>query len=278
MFKIVNVGKLDITGSIDTKAIEAGFRRVSNNFKSVGGLGKSLNSDLERMKKSAKGVALSFGAASVVGAGFLVNLAKSAPAVAATMAKIQIETERLGRGVGQTLKPEFESFARLYTKFVNFAIQHPIGAALGIGATTVAGLAAAKGLVGLLASAMVSASVLTALAYLAVIAGAGYGLKKAGDFVTDKIKTYVGAGGENTVSDISGQDVVYRLPSAIKSSITGKPAPYDNVLNPISPAHANEIENIKRGGFQQTPSGAINAAKEEDRKWILLNLIDWAWT
>jgi len=174
--------------------------------------------------------------------------------------------------VGEKLWPWLE-------KIGNWAGDHPglfagIVAGLALAPTVIAGISSIASLVSLLGGATVATSVLAFFGYLAAIAGAGVALKIGADYAVDKLQKYTGMGTDpNAPTSGSGQTLMNRLPQKIWSDIVGKDAPWEDQLNPNSPAHDQAIADIKAGGYQ--PSGATMSARvEENRRFFLLQLWD----
>lgn len=265
-------GSLSISGSIDTSMIERGFTRVKQGFESVKGHAKGFNADLERMSISAGRLTKGLLAVGIAGTTAMVGLASKAPATAGAMAKIKVQMDRLTRSIGRTLQPQFEWFAEIFTKFVNFAEGHPtifkgfIAATAAIGAATaIQGAAKLAGLLGI----TVSSSLLTALGLIAVIAGVGYGAAKVGEMGANKLDKWLGLT-DSPVSEkqMTAGGYATLLQEEIKSGITGKPSPGDII---------REKDRITAAGFVPTPGGTMTA-REEDRRWMLLTWWDAIWS
>ena len=168
--------------------------------------------------------------------------------------------------VGEKLWPWLE-------KIGNWAADNPglfagIIAGLALGPTIIGGISSIVGLVASITGATVSASVLTFFGYLAAIAAAGYVLKIGADWAVDKLQNYTGMGTDpNAPTDMSGQTLMNRLPQKVLADISGKDAPWEDALNPNSPAHDAAIAEITAGGYQS--SGATMSAAEDRRSWFL---------
>jgi len=169
------------------------------------------------------------------------------------------------KAVGEKLWPVLE-------KVGIWAADHPglfagIIAGLALAPSIISGIATVASLVTLLGGATIAASVLAFFGYLAAIAAAGYVLKIGADWATDKLQNYTGMGtDENAPTDGSGQTLANRLPQKVWADVTGTDAPWEDQLNPNSPAHSAAIEKIKEEGYQ--PSGATMHA-EDRRAWFL---------
>ena len=274
---MVVVGGLSIKGTMNTQNVDSGFARVKSGFQQVGKFAKSVRADLVRMGQDAGRLSSAFKLIGLAGVGTFIALAKSSPAVAPAMAKITLETQRLSRALGQSLRPVFESFADGYSKFVNFVENHPDltrGFVLSVGA--LAGIAALSKFVSVLSTVAVSASVLQALALAGVIGAAGFvafkGAEAGSNFLNEKL-------GLDGGSQQTAGTWVNRLGQKVSSSLSGNPTPWEDVLNPNSPVHARAIQEIKDAGFQPTPGGTMNAIEGEiNRRNFLLGWWDSVWS
>jgi len=124
---MVEVGKLEISGSIQTRDLENGFNRLESGLDEVGSKANSVNSDFERMSSHASGLAMKMGVLALAGGGAMVAMAKGSPAVAGAMAKIRVATGELGRSLGRILKPAFDSAAEGFGKFVDWVRENEGG-------------------------------------------------------------------------------------------------------------------------------------------------------
>jgi len=122
---MVEVGSLQIGGSINTEAIESGLTRVGKGFDVIDSKSSGLNSDFERMNNSVKSLNMAFGVMAIAGAGTIIALAKGAPATAAAMAQIGLGSMKLKFAIGEALKDEFEWFAEKLNWFAGWVQEHP---------------------------------------------------------------------------------------------------------------------------------------------------------
>ena len=122
---MVEVGSIQIGGTIQTQEIERGLMRVEKGFSRIDTKEKSVNADLERMNQQSKRLAKTFGLMAITGAGALIAIAKGAPAVAGAMAKIKVSAMKLQFAVGTALKDEFESFSGILGNMASWVEEHP---------------------------------------------------------------------------------------------------------------------------------------------------------
>ncbi len=122
---MVEVGSIQIGGSIQTSEIERGLKRVEKGFTEIDTKGKSVNADFERMNQQSKSLARTFGLMALTGAGALIAIAKGAPATAGAMAKIRVSALKLKFAIGEALQDEFEAFSGYLNRFANWVDEHP---------------------------------------------------------------------------------------------------------------------------------------------------------
>ena len=172
---MVNVGSLEIGGSINTTDIDSGLKRVDKGLGEVARTGKSVNSDFERMNNATASLAKKMGLLALAGGGALIALGKGAPALAGALAKIKVATASLGRTIGRTLQPAFDWFAGKLTEFANWSEANPemftglitaIGG-LALSAAIITGITKLSAFITLLSASTIAPGVLTALALIA---------------------------------------------------------------------------------------------------------------
>lgn len=122
---MVNVGNLEIVGTINTAQIDAGLTRIRGSLRATSDSTKPVQADLTRMTNSLNKMSTAFIGLAIGGVGFFAGLARSAPAVAGAMAKIQVSMGELGRSLGVALKPQFEFFADKLQDISDFVQAHP---------------------------------------------------------------------------------------------------------------------------------------------------------
>ena len=184
--------------------------------------------------------------------------------------------------VGKKLLPVLETVG-------NWAADHPglftgIVAGLALAPAVISGITAISGLVTLMTGATISASVLAALGYIALIGGAAAGLKVGAEFGVNKLQQYVGMdGGAGDTTDGSAQTLISRLPQQIMSDITGKDTSWEDITNPNSPAHQAFIEEYKRTAperirqQEQNPELRSVISEAETRRSWMLQWFDSVW-
>ena len=122
---MVEVGSLQIGGSIQTSEIERGMRRIQGGFKEISEKGKSVEGDFERISARGKKLVAIFGGMAIAGVGALTAFAKGAPALAGSMAKINLSMLKLKMAAGEALKPTFDGIARALDKLSGWVGEHP---------------------------------------------------------------------------------------------------------------------------------------------------------
>ena len=116
---MVEVGKLEIAGTINTAQIDAGVNRIRGGMKSISDSSKPVHGDLVRISSLLGKMSLAFVGLGLAGTGMMTTLAKGSPAVAGAMAKIKVKTGELSRSLGRTLKPAFDFAADTFSSFVD---------------------------------------------------------------------------------------------------------------------------------------------------------------
>ena len=122
---MVEVGSIQIGGSIETEGIERGLKRVESGFKDIDRVGQGVNADFTRMNSQAKTLGRTLGVMALAGAGAMIALAKGAPATAGAMAKIEVGTMKLKFAIGDALKEEFNWFADKLNWLAGWVAEHP---------------------------------------------------------------------------------------------------------------------------------------------------------
>ena len=182
---MVEVGSIQIGGSIETEGIERGLKRVESGFQDIDRVGQGVNADFTRMNSQAKTLSRTLGAMALVGAGAMIALAKGAPATAGAMAKIEVGTMKLKFAIGDALKEEFNWFADKLNWLAGWVAEHPdlfsslttgvlvfAGAmgAFAIGGKIITGLIAMSGILSTIGVIISSPAFLVGLAALGVAA------------------------------------------------------------------------------------------------------------
>ena len=121
----MEIGQISIGGKLDSGNIEQGLNRVETGFKNVGATGKSVNSDFVRMNQQAVRLGKTMGLLSLAGAGAMIAMAKGAPAVAGSMARIRVSLLRLKFAIGEALAPAFERVSGWLERFVSWGEENP---------------------------------------------------------------------------------------------------------------------------------------------------------
>ena len=190
---IVEIGNLEIGGSIQTAEIERGMKRIDSGLKGVASSGKAVGSDFERIAVKGKRMAKIFGTMAIAGTAALTGWVKGTPAVAGSMAKINLSLLKLKMSVGEALAPVFEKAANGLNKLSNWANEHPdLFGGIVTGITTL-GIAAAALKVG---------------GWIRNIFEGFWGvLKKIAGFVLPKIPTSTATGAGLTAGVVGGLSV-----------------------------------------------------------------------
>ena len=81
----MEVGKLEIVGSINVENIKMGLTQMKNSLESAKVQAKSLFGDMERMGKSVKGIGKTMAIAGISFLGSLTAIATASPAVVTSL-------------------------------------------------------------------------------------------------------------------------------------------------------------------------------------------------
>ncbi len=122
---MVDAGQISIGGDIDTRGIETGLGRIRKGFDAIVVAGKSVNSDFVRMNQQTDRLQRNLKILAVTGTGALLGLAKGAPAVAGSMAKIGVSMLKLKMSVGEALSPLAELVSEKLQGLANWVEAHP---------------------------------------------------------------------------------------------------------------------------------------------------------
>jgi len=121
---MVEVGSLQIAGSINTTDIERGFSRINLGFDTVQSKMDGVNADFERMGQLTKKISTTFLGLGLAGGGFILALSKNAPALAGSLANMQVSFGKLARTLGEILAPAFTKVSEGFANFVGWIQEH----------------------------------------------------------------------------------------------------------------------------------------------------------
>lgn len=99
--------------------------RIEGGLKGIGQVGKGVQADFERIDSRGKKLANTLGGIATAGTLALVGLAKGAPALAGTMAKMKVSMLKFKMAAGEALKPTFEMMSRGLEKIADWVSNHP---------------------------------------------------------------------------------------------------------------------------------------------------------
>jgi hypothetical protein len=122
---MVEVGSIQIGGSINTAEIERGMGRVQRGFDDVDSKAKSVQGDFDRIAARGKRLTTIFGAMALTGVTAIAGFASGAPAVAGSMAKIKVAAMELKFAMGESLAPAFETASGWLAKLADWVDAHP---------------------------------------------------------------------------------------------------------------------------------------------------------
>ena len=116
---MVEVGQLEIVGTIDTANIDAGLLRIRGSLRQVSDSTKPLQSDLGRMSNTLGKMSLAFVGLGAVGIGLFSSLARDAPALAGAFARADVATGKLKRTLGREFKDAADSAVGSFERLVS---------------------------------------------------------------------------------------------------------------------------------------------------------------
>jgi len=117
---MVEVGQLEVAGTMNTENIDSGFKRIKNDMKEMENQSNQTNVALGKMAGIGKTLGKVLITAGVAGATALTALGTKSPAAAGVMAKIDVSLLKLSNTVGRALMPAFEGFNNLIGNFNSF--------------------------------------------------------------------------------------------------------------------------------------------------------------
>ena len=108
---MVEVGELEIIGTVDESAIVDGLDRIGNSLDNIENQFNQVQPSAKNVEKTLGGIAKSFITIAGIGVGAMTALAIKAPVLANTMAKMEVNTLKLSNTLGRQLRPVFEEIA-----------------------------------------------------------------------------------------------------------------------------------------------------------------------
>lgn len=111
VIKRVEVGQLEVMGTLEEEGIDAGLDRMGNKFKDMENQANQANASFNVMGKTSSRLLMTLGGMGVAGVTAMTALATKAPVLAGTMARIEVETLKLSNTLGRQLKPIFDEVA-----------------------------------------------------------------------------------------------------------------------------------------------------------------------
>jgi len=269
---------MNIKGTLDTGDIDRGFTRVEKGFEKTKGQAKSFGSDMSRVSSTVKGLSNKLLIMGATAATALIGIASKAPAVAPALAKMGVAFGKIQRNLGEALAPAFEKVSGWLDKVAAWSGSHPdifSGIVISLSAIAALKFVGAGGFLAALGKLVIAPKTLTALGYIAAIGAVAYAGYKASEVAVDAAHKYVGMGTDpDAPTDMFGQTLANRLTQKVWADITGVPAPWEDPLNPFSPAHDQAIAEIGAAGYQPTPGGEVQVW---DRRSWFLQLWDSIW-
>lgn len=123
---MVEVGSIEVAGSIQTDSIDVGLRRIETGMKNVSDSSKGVQADFTRISIIGGNLIKGMGTLAIAGTGAMIAMAKGAPAVAGSMARINLSMLKLKMSAGEALQPLFEEGANALEKLVRYVDANPV--------------------------------------------------------------------------------------------------------------------------------------------------------
>ncbi len=113
-----NIGSIAIVGTIDIESVKHGLRQLKQGLNDAKNAAGGAFGDLKRLGGTIASIA---GPLGKIGAGLtatMLGIAALSPAIAPSLARMQVEFLRMSRILGEELKPVFEKVEELFVGFV----------------------------------------------------------------------------------------------------------------------------------------------------------------
>jgi len=117
---MVEVGSLEIVGKIDTSSIDAGLAQLGRGLDTAKSKAKDAFGDMERLSGTLEGIGKKLGRIAVGASASFLGLAALGPAVAPSLARIEMGFFEMTRTISEALAPSFEMFADMFEGFVGW--------------------------------------------------------------------------------------------------------------------------------------------------------------
>lgn len=250
-------GKLVIKAELETQSLKSGIATLDSSINRLGDKFDSINSDMVRTEKSAKGISKSFIGISAAGVG-IIAFAKNTPAVAGSMAQMDIAMMELSFTVGESLAPAFEVAADGLSNFSYFIGENqPLVDALG---DSIA-FTLTNAINGLNSSweQLESLGIPTAIKWVIDALKEGGSLDFLGGSISEFYKNIGGPGSaaKGFVEELTspfGEDVSESLGRGARSFFGGVPGTFLNIIDSINKFRSREVtsKDMSMGGSDST--------------------------
>ena len=126
---MVEVGELEIAGTMNTAEIDAGLNRIRTSLEKTSDATKPVQADMERITKGVSRSSLAFVGLGVAGFTALKGLSQDAPALAGAFSRIDVATGQIKRSLGREFQDTAENIANIFDRIAG-AIQSAEGSDL----------------------------------------------------------------------------------------------------------------------------------------------------
>jgi hypothetical protein len=120
----MDVGELNIKGSIDDESIINGINRIGNSLSNIENQFNQIDAPAKKVSDSIGGIANNLLLIGTAGVGALIALASKSPVLASTFARIQVSTLQLSNTLGTQFRPVFEGVNSLIQDFNKALFDH----------------------------------------------------------------------------------------------------------------------------------------------------------
>jgi len=141
---MVEIGNLEIVGTIDTAQIDAGLLRMRGSLRQVSDSTKPVQADFDRIAGSLGKMSLAFVGLGAVGVGLFASLSRDAPALAGAFARASVATAELKRSLGREFQGAADASVGAFERLVDL-VQSLEGTGILGGAIIGGGIGAAGG-------------------------------------------------------------------------------------------------------------------------------------
>lgn len=117
---MVEAGRLEIVGTIDTSNIAQGLQSMRQGLNDAKSSARSAFGDMKNLGETIKSIGSGMLKVGGIIGGAMLGMAAFSPAVAPAMARIKTEFSAMGRVIGEEFQPLFDAAADKFSEFTNW--------------------------------------------------------------------------------------------------------------------------------------------------------------